>query len=188
MVLQDGGKVTAKMKLSSQDISMYNLNGVIVSEFHYVSTNKKEKHEENEWIPVKNHLLSKKIEYEEKYLYCLSTTTKKIIINEMYFLDWDDITSPFYQYLQNKHNLFKNKKLLNGLLCGFDKNKKIDYSHFQKNISQVKICDKLKDSFVIGKVKIRKNKKKLYNLITNKEYFYSHQKKCQDFYDLIGNL
>jgi len=182
MRLRDGGKVTAKMKLSSQDIPMYDLNGVMVSEHHYVSTNTKEKHEENDWIPVKNHLLSKKRKYEEKYLYCLSTTTKKIIINGMYFLDWDDITSPYYHYLQNKH------KLLNGLLRGFDKNKKIDYSHFQKNISQVKICDKLKDSFVIGKVKIRKNKKKLYNLITNKEYFYSHQKKCQDFYDLIGNL
>ena len=96
----------------------------------------------------------------------------------MYFLDWDDITLPFY-------HLLNDKKKMNYLLKGYSKNKKIDYNSFQKNISRVKINDEIKNGKVIGKVKILKNK---YNIITDTQTFYSHQVKHQDYYDLIRNL
>ena len=180
-ILEDGSIVKAKIKVSSKNIPMYNLNGVIVSDSHYVSLTPNKIHDKNQWIQVKNHLLSKVIDYSEPYLYCLSTSSKKILIKDMYFLDWDDMTSPFY-------HLFKNKKNMNKLLKGYSKYKKIDYDLFQKNIYQVQINDKIKDAHIIGKVKILKNKNIKYNLITNTESFYSNQIKHQDFYDLIKNL
>jgi hypothetical protein len=99
----------------------------------------------------------------------------------MYFLDWDDMTIPFY-------HLFKDKKKMAKLLKGYSKYKKVDYELFQKNISQVKINDEIKDAKIIGKVKILKKKNIKYNIITNTEYFYSNKIKHQDFYDLINNL
>lgn len=180
-ILEDGSIVKAKIKLSSHNIPMYNLNGVIVSDSHYVSLTPNTTHAKNEWIQVKNHLLSKEIEYSYPYLYCLSTSSKKIIINNMYFLDWDDMTTEFY-------HLFKYKNKMNKLLKGYSKYKKIDYESFQQNIYQVNINDKIKNAKIIGKVKILKNKKVRYNIITNTESFYSNQIKHQDFYDLINNL
>lgn len=180
-ILEDGSIVKAKIKLSAKNIPMYNLNGVIVSDKHYVSLTTNKIHEKNKWIQVKNHLLSKRVEYTEPYIYCLSTSSKKFIINDMYFLDWDDITPIFY-------HLFKDKNKMNKLLKGFSKHKKVDYDSFQQSISQVKINDKIKNAKVIGKVKILKNKNVKYNIITDTEYFYSNQIKHQDFYDLINNL
>jgi hypothetical protein len=180
-ILEDGSIVKAKIKLSSKNIIMYNLNGVIVSDSHYVSLTPNKIHEKNKWIQVKNHLLSKVIDYSEPYLYCLSTSSKKIIINDMYFLDWDDITPIYY-------SLLKNKNKMNKLLKGYSKYKKIDYDYFQKNIYQVKINDSINKSNIIGKVKILKNNKIKYNLITNTETFYSNKIKHQDYYDLINNL
>ena len=99
----------------------------------------------------------------------------------MYFLDWDDITPKYYHLLNNEHKMKK-------LLKGFSKYKKIDYEYFKKNIYQVNINDTIKNSKVIGKVKIFKNNKIKYNIITSTESFYSNNKKYQDFYDLIKNL
>jgi hypothetical protein len=180
-ILEDGSIVKAKIKLSAKNIPMYNLNGVIVSDSHYVSLTANKIHEENNWIQVKKHLLSKRVVYTEPCIYCLSTSSKKIKINDMYFLDWDDMTPIFY-------HLFKDKHKMNKLLKGYSKHKKIDCDSFQKSISQVKINDKIKKAKVIGKVKILKNKNVKYNIITDTEYFYSNQIKHQDFYDLINNL
>jgi len=180
-ILEDGSVVKAKIKLSSDNIPMYNLNGVIVSDTHYVSLTPNEIHEKNKWIQVKNHSSSKEVLYSKSYLYCLSTSSKKIKINNMYFLDWDDMTIPFY-------HLFKDKKKMAKLLKGYSKYKKVDYDLYQQNMSQVKINDEIKDAKIIGKVKILKKKNIKYNIITNTEYFYSNKIKHQDFYDLINNL
>jgi hypothetical protein len=64
---------------------MYNLNNIIVSGCHTVFSNEK-------WIRVENHLDASKIEnYSEPYLYCLNTSNKTIIINNITFTDWDEI-------------------------------------------------------------------------------------------------
>jgi hypothetical protein len=87
-VLYDGGVVTAIMKLSTENIEMYKLLGIIVSGDHYVKYLK-------EWIPVKLHpnasLLQK---YKEPFIYCLNTTTKQIPTffgSRLFFMDWDEI-------------------------------------------------------------------------------------------------
>lgn len=85
MKLIDGGIITAVFKVSQNNMEMYKYNGVIVSGNHNVLHN-------NEWIPVSKIDEAEKIyNYNKPYLYCLNTTSKKIIINNTVFSDWDDI-------------------------------------------------------------------------------------------------
>ena len=90
-ILEDGGIVLEKKKISSQDVAMYKLNDVIVSDTDYVSLTKNKEH--NDWIQIKNHVMAIPTTYSYRYIYCLLTSTKKIVVNNMYFLDWDNITT-----------------------------------------------------------------------------------------------
>ena len=85
-VLYPNNRVTAKMKLLTHGSEMYNLKGIIVSDSHLV------KHKDK-WILVSHHPDAIKIaSYNKKYLYCLNTTNKTIVINDYEFTDWDEIT------------------------------------------------------------------------------------------------
>jgi hypothetical protein len=78
--------VTAKMKLDAKGSIMYNLNGTIVSGTHTI------KHGDI-WMPVSKYPHKILVEkYEEPYLYCLNTETKRIHINDFIFVDWDELT------------------------------------------------------------------------------------------------
>lgn len=90
-ILEDGGIVLEKMKISAEGVDMYKLNDVIVSDTDYVSLTKNKEH--NVWVQIKDHVMAIPTTYSYPYIYCLSTTTKKIIVNNMYFLDWDNITT-----------------------------------------------------------------------------------------------
>jgi hypothetical protein len=83
-ILYNNNNVTAKMKVNAIGIQMFNLNGIIVSGSHVVKYN-------NNWIKVKDHPNSKEIFYLEPYLFCLNTSTKQIIIQDIIFTDWDEI-------------------------------------------------------------------------------------------------
>lgn len=84
-VLLDGSVVVAVMKLNGVGIRMYDLFGIIVSGSHYVKY-------DNAWIHVDEHPDAKRITgYSEPYIYCFSTTTKKIHVGGQTFMDWDDI-------------------------------------------------------------------------------------------------
>ena len=94
-VLEDGGKVTAKMKLTSINERMYQVGDVIVSGSHSVEY-------QDKWVCVRHHPDAKKIQiYTKPYLYCLNTTTKVIPINGMKFIDWDEV------YINKKKDLEK---------------------------------------------------------------------------------
>jgi len=99
-ILEDGGVVIARLKISSHDVNMFDLNGVIVSDTDYVSLTKYKNHNKNIWVQVKDHFLAKPVTYDNPYIYCLITSTKKIVVNNMFFLDWDNI---------KKLSFFKNK-------------------------------------------------------------------------------
>jgi hypothetical protein len=84
-VLSDGGVVTSAFKLTSDKESMYMINRVIVSGSHSIKYN-------NKWIKVSSHPDSQKmIDYDKPYLYCINTSTKRIVLDEMVFIDWDEI-------------------------------------------------------------------------------------------------
>ena len=84
--LENNILVTAKMKLDAKGSIMYNLNGTIVSGTHTI------KHGDI-WMPVSKYPHKILIEkYEEPYLYCLNTETKRLHINDFIFVDWDELT------------------------------------------------------------------------------------------------
>jgi hypothetical protein len=98
MKLYDGGIVTGLFKVSQNEMDMYNYKGVIVSDNHNVLY-------KNVWVPVCEIREATKIEnYSKDALYCINTTTKKIIINDVIFSDWDDI--------DNKELITLRKKIL----------------------------------------------------------------------------
>jgi hypothetical protein len=83
--LMHNNEVTAKIKVDTTGSYMYNLNGVIVSDSHYVKYL-------NNWIHVSSHPDAVKISlYDEPYLYCLNTKQKIIQINDTIFTDWDEL-------------------------------------------------------------------------------------------------
>ena len=94
--------VTAKMKLDANFINMYYLGKTIVSGTHQVKYN-------NKWIFVAKHPECKLIkEYNEPFIYCLNTTHKKIIIDDLIFCDWDEITEDNFSIFQDSIQLYSN--------------------------------------------------------------------------------
>uniref|UniRef100_A0A6C0KEG0 Uncharacterized protein n=1 Tax=viral metagenome TaxID=1070528 RepID=A0A6C0KEG0_9ZZZZ len=84
-ILKNGDRVTASFKIVNSN-DMYNFNNIIISGTHKVL------HDIKGWVFIKDHPESIKIEnYYEPYIYCLSTESKRININNYKFLDWDDI-------------------------------------------------------------------------------------------------
>ena len=94
-ILENNNKITAKIQVCSNGSTMYNLNGVIVSDSHMV------KHAEK-WMRVSEHPLASIVpNYEKPYLYCLNTSTKEIIINNTIFTDWDELYEGTLQTILN---------------------------------------------------------------------------------------
>ena len=192
-VLEDGTIINCHFILDASNETMYNLNGVIVSGTHPVLYN-------NQWISVSKHpQVEKVLNYFEKYIYCLNTSNKKIIINNITFSDWDDVFSENkYQILLNKIN----NKNLNDIHKYYDKG----FHHTTlvkmcnglfKPISEIKVGEILDNYIkVCGIVHIKsddlingnllnhdydKDLGKIYNLLTNTGYFYINNLKYNDF-------
>ena len=153
-ILENNGKITATMKLTSKNIKMYNFRNIIVSGDHRIISN-------NKLIYVKDHPESILIEnYKNPYIYCLNTTTKTIKINEEQFLDWDDLTYYENEIVHKNINIQSNINLTNYeyLNGGFVENSKIQMEDGTiKNIQDVKIGENVING---GKV---------YGLVTVKE-------------------
>ena len=86
-LLKNKNRVTAKLKLKRTTAKMYDLHGVIVSDSHIVYSKIL-----NDWVYISHHPNAKLLDsYGQAYLYCLNTSQKRIEINGMTFLDWDEI-------------------------------------------------------------------------------------------------
>ena len=99
-VLIHDNMVTTKLKLFADGNQMYSLNNVIVSGSHSLK-------EENRWIKVEDHAESVKIDYNEKYIYCLNTQHKEIIINDTIFCDWDELFEDDIETIKITHKTNK---------------------------------------------------------------------------------
>lgn len=85
-ILFNGDVVTATFKVDyKKGENIYNLNNILVSGSHWVFYN-------DTWIFVKDHPNSSlSPHYNKKYLYCYNTSSKRIFINDMVFMDWDEL-------------------------------------------------------------------------------------------------
>ena len=181
-VLLDKSIVTAKIKVTSEGLDMYNLNGIIVSESHIVNYLDK-------WIPVKEHPLAIKIyNYTEPFLYCLNTTSKIIVLNNIVFTDWDEIYDDsldfIYYYTYNNNNRHIHD--------GFDKDTKINLKNEETTLKNIKIGETLSsEGIVYGTVELSNylgNKEPLYNLLVTNGIFKIGTETHSDYNGIIDSI
>ena len=144
-ILENDSKVTATFKIAANTQDMYYLNGVTVSGSHIVFYKKLG------WIDVKDHPFAKKKEnYDEEIIYCLNTTEKRIHINNMIFMDWDELTPTDMMKLKLKKFIPMQggyENIHKYMESGFSKDIIIELQNGKKiNISDVKPNDILKNN------------------------------------------
>ena len=198
-ILENGAKITAKIKVSAKGLTMYNLNGITISESHIVKFNDK-------WIPIREHPNAVKIyNYNESYLYCLNTSTKTIILNNTIFTDWDEIydekldtimkvlinnNDDCEKVLENIHKYLDDGFLANDLVL-------LDGEY--KEIKNVKIGDKTKSGDIVyGLVEIETNDlktylgkikpDKIYHLLTTNNKIIVNNKEVNDYNGYIDYI
>jgi hypothetical protein len=115
-ILYGNTLVTAKMKLSSKDITMYNYNDTIVSGTHSVYINGK-------LTKIKDVEDATIIEnYDKPYIYCINTDSKVININNNVYCDWDEINDGnlyiLYKRLGSKFTPIFNRKDIHKYMDG----------------------------------------------------------------------
>jgi len=199
--LENGSYVTAKIKVTSAELKIYRLNGIIVSESHLVKYN-------NIWIRVADHPNAEQIVYDKEFLYCLNTSNKIIELGGLTFSDWDEIIDDKLTYfisLQNKENInisqsYKNLENIHEFLDdGFEENTEIKLYGDKKPISKIQIGDILENnSIVYGLVEIEarklrkyKNKippNKLYHLLTTNGILNINSLDVKDYNNLIDKF
>ena len=149
-LLKDNNKVTATLKLDASRAKMYNLNSVIVSDTHSVLYKDK-------WILVSKHPHALPVScYDETFLYCLNTTNKTIFINNMKFIDWDEIYDDVRERILRNHGIHKNHDYHDKLDGGFTWDSMITMNDGKtKTIKDIQVGDVLKNnSIVYGLVEI----------------------------------
>ena len=155
MILEDDNIVTATMKLSATDKTIYNLNNVICTGDHSVKY-------KNTWIKVKDHIDSKKIDKDYNFVYCINTSKKIINIQNEIFGDWDELSNSEINelksnskgYVPNNFELSHIHKYLDG---GFVESTKIELQDGHNiNINDVEVNDILRfGERVVGIVQIK---------------------------------
>ncbi len=182
----DGSVITAKIKVTSKELDMYNLNGIIISGCHIIKYN-------NNWIPVREHPCSIRIHrYNEPYLYCLNTSTKTIVLNNITFTDWDEIYDDNLEFILNYKTIGTTNNISKTLDNGFSKTTKINLLEGQTNIINVQIGDVLSTRGVVyGIVELNNlgNNEKLYNLlVTNKYFELDDETICPDYNNYVDSV
>ena len=95
-VMADGAKVTGTMVLSSSDQVLYEINGVFVTAEHRVEHG-------GGLIKAKHHPSGRLVsDFREPFVYCANTTSKRLHIHGMAFVDWDDLDASDMRDLQTE--------------------------------------------------------------------------------------
>ena len=123
--------ITALFKFSATDLDVYKLNDIVVTSHHKV------KDVNHNWIYVKDHPHSVKIEYDEPYVYCINTSQKVFEINDLTFLDWDEISSTVKHNIENKLGYF-NRFLIGGF--NYDTRERMNDNSYQ-TINNIEVND-----------------------------------------------
>lgn len=206
-ILFNNNKVTAKLKLNAEGSQMYNINGVIVSSNHSIKYN-------NKWIYVRDYPDKKLIpNYLEPYLYCLNTTSKELVINNIVFSDWDELYEDNLEKILNINNNYNNKdfiikerNLIHYYLDnGFPLNTVFTLSNKkQKKIQEIEIGDVLNNNNIVygfveidatdlfnkpnnylGPNKLSGSRNKIYHLLTDSGKFSIDSELFYDYNSLI---
>jgi len=147
-ILQRNDKITAKLILDARhQPPLYEIDGILVTPEHKVLCKDK-------WISVKDHPHAISTETcEHPYLYCLNTASKKIVIQNTVFLDWDELDDNDMKEITRDIHIQDLHRTLDG---GFTPNTPITMRDgTSRPIKDVKVGDVLShDIQVIGIVEI----------------------------------
>ena len=203
-ILANNVMVTAKVKVDASDLRMFLLNNIIISESHIIKY-------QDKWLAVRDHPLAKELPknvYNEPFLYCLNTTSKEIVINDMIFTDWDEIYDGTLLNVINSipQNLFINNTTLKKenihkyLDEGFEEDTWVYLlDSTKKHIKDISIGDKLstkgivygiveienKKETILGNIKENENNNILYHLLVSNKLFETDGKIIRDYNDKI---
>jgi hypothetical protein len=149
-VLTNMNTVTGVFKLEREGSDMYNLNDIIVSDSHILKYG-------DDWIPVSKHPLAVKIDdYTKPFLYCLNTTSKTIVVQDMCFTDWDEVFNEELMLLKQNSRVKHDRDIhtfLDGGMKGDSKIQLLDGSI--KSIDKIQVNDVLERGEVVyGTVEI----------------------------------
>jgi len=161
-ILEDGGEVIAVQEFANKD-TVYKYKNIYLSGGHIVR-------EDNIWTTVDNSRLGTKVYVRPPYLYCLSTTTGNIQIDDILFKDYEGSVNKFVNMTINSLILSKlnsnttPKTSSKGLYSygpeylenGFHPDTLVEMATPSlKSIKNIKIGDVLiNNNKVIGKVRI----------------------------------
>lgn len=182
-ILQNNVAIMSKIKVTSNDLKMYNLNDIIVSESHIVNYN-------SEWMPVREHPDARLINnYAEPHLYCLNTSTKTIVLNDVTFTDWDEIYGDKLLTVLRYKSINATENINPVLDKGFHKNAIINLMYSKKSISKINLGDILSTrGIVYGIVELNKhnvginnNGETLYHLLVSNKCIESGTKIYHDY-------
>ena len=146
--LENDNIVHSIMKITPNE-PLYNLNNILVSGNHYFYCKK------NGYIKVKESSDSKITDIKTDYYYCLITSKKEIIINNIKFCDWDDLDITDSMQIKNMFDIDKVEELnekfntcLHPNTIIYLKNKKNKIKN-KKKIKNIKIGDELIDGSIV---------------------------------------
>lgn len=201
-MLANNVMVTAKVKVDASDLRMFSLNNIIISESHIIKY-------QDKWIAIRDHPLAKELTknvYNEPFLYCLNTSSKEIVINNMIFTDWDEIYDDTLLKVMDAipQNLFinntrvKKENIHKYLAEGFEEDTRVYlFDGTKKHIKDVIIGDKLstkgivygiveiEKETILGNIKEKEINNVLYHLLVSNKLFETDGKIIRDYNDKI---
>jgi len=202
-MLENNVMVTAKMKVDASKLRMFMINNITVSESHVVKYGDK-------WIHVKHHPEAIELDietYKEPYLYCLNTSSKEIVVNDIVFTDWDEIYEESLEKVIHfiPQNIFCGNKreqkenIHKYLDKGFESDTNVYLlNNTKKSIKDINIGDILSTrGIVYGIVEIENtcilgntenNDLKLYHLLVSNKCFEIDRKIIRDYNDIIDSI
>ena len=155
-ILSDGGRVTAIVKVVNTRETMYEINGIKVTGKHKIDDPK------YGYITTENHPESKPVVgTTSSYLYSINTTTKRIPIKNIKFLDWDEVDDMDISTMRSVvkdifPDRFSNEYIHQFMESGLDGNTPIELDDGRSiPIKDININDQLRfGERVLGIVKI----------------------------------
>ena len=113
-ILLYDGRVISTMQVSTQEMDMYYIGGIIVSGSHAMYVN-------GRWIYAYQHPAATRIsKYYEPYVYCLNTESGAIHVDDLIFSDWNDLDDKEEEYIATKWDIPSEKMNPTELHTRFD--------------------------------------------------------------------
>ena len=160
-ILVDGSVVTACLCLSAAHLSMFEINGTIVSSTHRIMY-------QGEWIIPARHPNAIPLRmYNKPSVYSLNTSTHQIEVNGEIYLDWDELYGDALGKVMQ--HIYPSTDVAASLNVGFSNEAFVVVNNGIKAVDSIEIGDSLRGGgFVYGTVRLMDN---MFHLLSTTDEF-----------------